>query len=252
MSWLRQPAGYQVLFNRDELRTRKPAEAPRIHGVNGKRFISPIDGDFGGTWLGINEFGMTLGLLNRYVDNAGPAQSSESKPGRLFTSRGSLVQELLQCQSISEIENQLLRMRLERFQPFTLAIISAEGDIRLSIWSGRRLQIQTQSGSDIGFITSSSHDTRNVMKSREVQFRNLRTKYGVVDIEMLSELHRSHTPARGPNAICMHRNDAGTVSFSRIDFSHDISKFTYYPAALCQRAIPTAVQMRTISQIVTS
>ena len=48
---------------------------PRIGDVRGVSFVAPIDGDHGGSWIGVNQFGLTLCLLNRYDDlNADPKQ----------------------------------------------------------------------------------------------------------------------------------------------------------------------------------
>src|SRR5947209_18986874 len=95
VSWLRTPQGYQLLCNRDELFARQPAQAPRQSSVNGVRFIAPVDGDFGGTWIAVNEFGLSLCVLNGYR-KTGPS----SQPG--FVSRRLLLPELIDCQVVPE------------------------------------------------------------------------------------------------------------------------------------------------------
>lgn len=67
VSWLHKAKGYVLLCNRDERHTRKPALGPRISERNGISFIAPVDGDHGGSWIGVNQFGLTLCLLNRMV-----------------------------------------------------------------------------------------------------------------------------------------------------------------------------------------
>ena len=59
-------ADYHLFFNCDELRTRGPALPPRMHEARGLRFLAPIDTDAGGSWLGVNELGLSIGLVNYY------------------------------------------------------------------------------------------------------------------------------------------------------------------------------------------
>ncbi len=83
VSWLFSgDSGYDVFFNRDESRERKPALRPEIRESGAVRFVAPTDGDFGGTWLAVNERGVTVGVLNRYGDDV---------PEREYTSRGLLL-----------------------------------------------------------------------------------------------------------------------------------------------------------------
>src|SRR3982751_1081178 len=73
VSWIRTREGYQLLCNRDERHTRRPAQAPTVREDQGVQFIAPIDGDEGGSWIGVNQFGLTLCLLNRYDPQLVPA-----------------------------------------------------------------------------------------------------------------------------------------------------------------------------------
>lgn len=67
VTWLIDAEGYTVFFNRDELKTRSHARPPTIRKQNGVNFIAPLDLDGGGTWIGVNEFGVTCSVLNNYV-----------------------------------------------------------------------------------------------------------------------------------------------------------------------------------------
>jgi hypothetical protein len=75
VSWIHQGSGYQLLCNRDEKRTRRPASAPQLLTRNNVRFVAPIDGDSGGTWVAVNEFGLSLVLLNR-----APSSAAKTEP----------------------------------------------------------------------------------------------------------------------------------------------------------------------------
>ena len=55
--------GYLVAMNRDELRIRPVARAPRIHTRNGVEALYPTEPS-GGTWIASNRYGNLLALLN--------------------------------------------------------------------------------------------------------------------------------------------------------------------------------------------
>ena len=71
VTWVHSQAGYELFFNRDE-RTGRGPESPACEAeTNGVRWLAPRDSDAGGTWLAVNEHGLTLGLLNGYADSLG-------------------------------------------------------------------------------------------------------------------------------------------------------------------------------------
>src|SRR5215468_10935718 len=129
VSWIRQPDGYVLFCNRDERHTRQPATGPRLSSLNGVSFAAPADGDYGGSWIGVNEFALTLCLLNRHGDR-------QAFSDRSFTSRGLLLSGLLDSQNCSAIRQRLTRLDLEQFQPFTLAAISVAEPALLIHWTG--------------------------------------------------------------------------------------------------------------------
>ena len=88
LSWLpdRAGQGYALWFNRDELHTRAPELAPReLRTADGIAWLAPTDPDSGGTWLAVNQFGVTAALLNDYDTGWTPPS------GRARESRGRLV-----------------------------------------------------------------------------------------------------------------------------------------------------------------
>jgi hypothetical protein len=64
--------------------------------------------------------------------------------------------------------------------------------------------------------------------------------------EELLALHRSHIPEAGPYSICMHREDAETVSFSHVVVAGDSITFSYTPAAPCQNVPATTTTLRMV------
>ena len=86
VTWIRplEAEGYDLLFNRDESLTRGPELGPEPSRQGGTTFLAPRDSDQGGTWLAVNDHGLTVCLLNGYVPSRGQAPPS-------WRSRGLLV-----------------------------------------------------------------------------------------------------------------------------------------------------------------
>lgn len=72
VTWTRTSGGYHLFMNRDELWTRGVAEGPALREGGAVRYLAPIDSDAGGTWIGVNAYGVTLCLLNHYPEAGEP------------------------------------------------------------------------------------------------------------------------------------------------------------------------------------
>lgn len=225
-SWVFAPDHYTLFFNRDEQRSRALGRPPGIVQRAGVRALAPEDAEAGGTWLGVNELGVTVCLLNRGPDES---VSPRHPAPRRATSRGLLVSSLLDAGSAPEIRTRVDTMDLSRFQPFTLAAIEPGHPAVLLGWDGndvtRRLVHQS------GLIaTSSSLDGAAVRAHRERLF----ARVDQPDVAALHDLHRSHLPAPGASSVCMHRSDAETVSSCRVEVRATVISLEYAPGAPCR------------------
>ncbi|GAA6173401.1 hypothetical protein NBRC116592_30710 [Colwellia sp. KU-HH00111] len=64
LAYLLHENGYEIFFNRDEQRARSPAILPAFYSsINA---IFPVDPQGKGTWIAVNQQGLTLALLNNY------------------------------------------------------------------------------------------------------------------------------------------------------------------------------------------
>lgn len=226
VTWLYQDDGYELFCNRDEKLTRKPAEPPRLIVRDGIRMLAPADGDFGGAWIGTNEFGVSLSLLN-----------GVSGPGTIASrSRGLLLMDLLTRASISQVRTDLQRVDLSVYAPFTLAALERSGPAMIVEWDGKKNRV-TLHDEPLGMLTSSSFDTAEVKARRKAQFERL----GLADSSRLRAFHENHGAGASAYTVCMHRPDAQTVSFSHIRVTQKESGFEYSPAAPC-RSVPGIFQ----------
>jgi len=224
-SWIRDQNGYQVLFNRDEKLTRKPALEPRLVVGNATRFLAPVDGDFGGTWIGTNEFGVSACLLNGTNLTGSEIQAAAPR-----CSRGLLLLDLIPLPSVAAICDRIKATDLSAFAPFTLATLELGNHAAIVEWDGSSKTLVLEDA-DRFMLTSSSFDLEGVQLSRQREYGH------VQDREGLRAFHRSHGPARSAYSTCMHRTDAKTVSFSWIQVSRAKTDFFYTPGAPCE-ALP--------------
>lgn len=106
-----------VAANRDEFFVRE-SEPPHIFDAGpGVRVLAGRDRLGGGTWLGVNRFGLLAAVTNR----RNPAGRD---PSRL--SRGRLVLDCLACESAGEAESRLDRTDWDAYNPFNLLVVDAD------------------------------------------------------------------------------------------------------------------------------
>ncbi len=209
VTWIHEENGYRLLSNRDERRSRAAALAPSIRERDGVRLIAPVDGEFGGTWIGVNELGVSLCLLN-------------GTGGCGVRSRGLLVADLLSAASLAEATERFRRLELSLYAPFTLLVLAPGCDTVLE-WSGlTRCERRAQPP-----LASSSLDPAGVRARRRAAFRS--------HAGSLEAFHASHDSGPSAYSACMHGTDAETVSFTRVSVTRSQIELFYTPAAPCRR-----------------
>ena len=226
VSWLPLPGGYAIAMNRDERRTRAPALPPAPASPSGVPALIPVDGEAGGSWISVNRLGHSLALLNRY-------EESPLDPGGAFISRGLLLTELAGTAGPEALDAALIGMPLVSYRPFTLASFAPGIDPWLFEWNGRALErarvVQP------GMVrTSSGRDQEGAERVRGGLFREAANAAKGLSKEALAALHRSHRPEKGPLSICMHREEASTVSCSLITVTEIDVLFGYIAGPPCE------------------
>jgi Transport and Golgi organisation 2 len=227
MTWFDRPdGGFEAFFNRDERRTRLPASAPVERIVGDTRFLAPQDGDFGGTWLAANEWGVVVALLNGAP--GGPTDRAAEA-----TSRGLLVYALAGSRSTADAIVRLDRTDLLPFRPFVLVLLDARRDRRIVTW-GDGMRVCDPAADLAQPVVSSSFDSAEVARGRRARFHAVAAAASSGRRELHLAYHRDHVPSAGPRSVCMHREDAETVSFSRIEVGPDAVRFLYWPVSPCR------------------
>jgi len=225
VSWTHQSDGYHLLCNRDEQRTRGMATGPGVFERGCTRYVAPTDADHGGTWIAANEHGLALCLLN----------GRSWEPAREGRSRGFVIPELIWLRSAKNCAFVLGQFDLAPFAPFTLLMLEPGQPATVAAWDGTTLAVDRNAEGRAPLV-SSSFDPEGVRRSRTREY----ARYANGDASSLYRFHTSHGDggAGNPYSPCMHREEAGTVSFSWVVVTRDEVRFLYLPAAPC-RCEPT-------------
>ena len=224
LSWFNTLTGYELFFNRDEQRSRSDALTPQVFQENNVDYIMPIDPVGGGSWISLNNHGISICLLNYYQGSTPPNNA---------LSRGLLIKELASCEHINSIQKALSSMEFSRFAAFTLLVFHASESVEHKgvygfRWNGRIFKSIDPNSPMI----SSSVDADSVIEHRLSVYKEL-TNSGV-NRQTLNKFHQHHHPKLGHRSPCMHRQNAQTVSFTHIIVSNKNNSLRYFPGSPCQ------------------
>jgi hypothetical protein len=92
-------------------------------------------------------------------------------------------------------------------------------------------------------LVSSSFDPEGVAAYRRRLMHQSVAEQGSLDAGLLERFHASHAPLPCAYSACMHREDASTVSFSRIRVSGTSIQFSYQDQAPCAQSLLRTVAM---------
>lgn len=232
LTWFNKESGYELFFNRDERNSRSRAQPPTKQHQSGIHYISPTDTDAGGTWIACNHFGITVCLLNYY-------QFEKTITKKNWISRGELVRLFATTQNLMNAESAFKALELTRYQAFRLFMIEPTGDNRLFIWDGKNLVIESNIK---GPKSSSSIDTQQVKRCRYQLFDDLNLHSSESTKDFLA-YHSSHEPNQSKKSVCMHRDDANTVSMSHIEVTSEHAAFAYVDGAPCSHSFQEPVYL---------
>ena len=226
ISFLPGPRGFFLAMNRDEQKARARALAPRRHKTGNRRSLYPSERN-GGAWIGINDAGLTLALVNWYAK----AQRDRD----LCISRGVIIPALLAAEDLASAGKALAALPLRRFNPFRLVVLSLrEGLIREWRWDGARLTSKRHGWRRRHWF-SSGYDEALVNRKRAALVEGLAEA-----TTSIRKLHRGHAPERGPFSVCMHRDVAETVSYTEIVVTARWARLRYAAGAPCRRKLGPA------------
>jgi hypothetical protein len=225
VTFIARKNGYALGMNRDEKRTRVAAKPPAIYSVGGRRALFPSEPG-GGTWIGVNDAGIGLALINWY---SVPARVSGKS-----VSRGEVVRAVLPADSITAAREILGGLPLNHVNPFRLiGFFPASKEIREWRWNLDKVRPVSHCWKTNTWI-SSGFDEPGAQQTRGKTFATALHQKSAGNLSWLHRLHRSHRPTCGPYSTCMHRADAATVSYTELTVSTRKAVMRYQPGAPCK------------------
>jgi len=226
LSFIPRLNGYAVGMNRDELRSRPRALAPRYFERNEVTAVYPSE-TLGGTWIAVNAYGQFLALLNWYSAN-GRALLGKQR------SRGEVIPQMIfesDCRAAAKI---LVSPRLAGNLPFRLIGIDPKHRVVSEWrWDGRCIRRSAWPWARKHWFSSSLSDTQaELYRSPACTLAAcVRDPEGP---HWLRDLHRSHRPFSGPYSICVHRRDAVTVSYTEVLVNSRLISTYYVAGSPCE------------------
>jgi len=202
--------GIRVMCNRDERRSRPAALPPQVHDLGERLAAFPVDPRGGGSWVGINDAGVVVTLLNV----SGPSHGSSKEPRR---SRGLIVREVLRCGSLSDVLDTVASLDASLFEMFRLVVMHRFTAVDATS-DGVRTAIRRQITVDTPLLfTSSSLGDALVEAPRKQLFRRMVVERRSGWLRGQARFHRHQWPSRPEISVCMERDDALTVSRTVVD-----------------------------------
>ncbi len=219
-------SGYLAGMNRDELRSRMQA-LPVLSEANAGegRFISPREIS-GGTWIACNDRGNMLALLNWNLHSSEPQRTP-------LISRGTIIPQLITADSLGESLQILRALPLTFFAPFRLVSVFREDRLITEMnWDGHAVTRQLFPWERGHWFSSSASD------ELAAQERGLTCEAAArqwpASQSWVRRLHRSHTPQAGAFSVCVHREDASTVSYTEVSVDESSLRMSYLAGNPCQ------------------
>ena len=117
-----------------------------------------------------------------------------------------------------------------------LVAFGADGAARRWSWRGQDLE---GGGAPVLPVLSEPIDDREIGRVRRGAFAEAPTER----LDQLLDLHRSHAPVRGPHSVCMHAEEASTVSLSVVEVRDGRVDFRYADGPPCTAALGEAVTL---------
>lgn len=208
------PVGVRLVHSRDEQRDRPEAEPPEVFRTPHGQAVMPLDPPSGGTWAAAAITPKTPLLLA--ILNVNPEQPIE--PGSI--SRGTVIPELLEAESLKQLEHRARALDLPELSPFHL--VATDG-VRVTdlIWQGGLKTMTLPIGHEPRIWVSSGLGDHIVRPDRQALFDEWFSDTREDWPDEQDALHQHHWPDRGAQSILMARHDARTTGITAMDLFLD-------------------------------
>jgi uncharacterized protein with NRDE domain len=211
-----------VAGNRDEFleRSALPPHTWTLQGENQRvRIFSGKDEKEGGTWFGVNQHGLVVGVTNRYTGKRDPERSS----------RGQLVLRCLTEDSAERAVGILTPGEVSQYNPFNLFCLSEETGFVISHDDQHTQKLPLDRG--IHILTNRAPDDPEDTKREWLLSRlGAPLRDPEAALKSLSQLLASHGRGDPLGAVCVHLPGYGTVSACMLFLARKIDQSRYFYA----------------------
>ena len=209
-----------MMHSRDELRSRSAESKPKWQTLeSGQRACWPIDPDGGGTWVGVREDGLLLGLLNLNLsdDELDPEMPTPTR------TRGLVIPALMNTESLDDAIETLDEMDLIGMSPFRLVMCAPDesGSLRYAVarFDGMQLTMPTMLGAGkTPDCWASSGLGDDLVQCRIPIFEQMVVQDPSVDSQ--SAYHQFQWDDQPEYSVMMSRENARTSSVTTIEVVH--------------------------------
>ena len=212
--------GYRLARNRDEQRNRPVATRSQVHGHKGLQAIHPTDPDEG-TWIAVNEAGVSLTLMGAYPDEMTATKRSRRHFHDIIPK---FIHHLAADEALSQVKKDL---KFSQYAPFLLIGVDA-GGVRSLVWDGvnNDMKITRHTISRCPLFTCSTLGDAAVKEARENLFGAMLRKSP--NPQKQDAFHSHQWPSQPSISVCMERDDARTVSYGIISVLSDSISMLYH------------------------
>lgn len=179
----------------------------------------PIDPGSDGTWVGVNEHGLALTLLNYNLPQP---------PTGRDQSRGRVIPMLLHVETVDELIAEASAIQAQRMMPFRL--VACDGE-KLLLWRSTepigQAEVCSWSREPVMY-TSSGLGDHLVEGPRRELFEGWFGEDANENFEKQRAFHQHQWPGKEPLSINMYREDARTVSYTELDVESAGMVMRYY------------------------
>jgi hypothetical protein len=179
----------------------------------------PIDPASNGTWVGVNENGLALTLLNY-----NPAEPPTDRD----LSRGGVIPQLLHASTVDEVFALAAQIEANRMMPFRLVACDGRS---LMLWRSTEPIEQAEVGPwsrEPMMWTSSGLGDHVVEGPRRELFEGWFGDDAEAYLDRQDAFHRHRWDDREHLSVSMHRDDARTVSYTLVDIDLYAVTMTYH------------------------
>jgi hypothetical protein len=232
----------RIAMNRDERIARGPGRPLESHEVRGTTAIYPSDGA-GGTWIGANEYGLVLALLNWNDVTSSGKGDTEAR------SRGQVIPALAGCRCFAELGAALQESNRSGILPFRLVgVCPSEKRVHEWRWDSPRLESQSLPWEPQHWFSSSLSDAK-AESLRGAASRAAHCEPDAGSIPWLRRLHSSHAAGAGPFSLCVHRDDVKTLSYTEVSVEPTTVAVEHFLGSPCSMRSSQRLEMKRVLSI---